>query len=289
MQHHAAALLMATLALGVAPIAASAASLNNHYEIDLENYRACKIDANGHRLSTCTGDDVRSASKYYLSTGTQGSISVTNAGVVKARIDGLAMDTGVSFPCPYQTDFDCNEGAGVCATGPGSSSVPKWNCLDDDDCDAYACDGGPQNDRACNPVNPDATCRSLANVTGVATVVFGGNQHAIAWIGGAATFKLIGDAGDAENGCTKICTMDTDATGKVDSNGLSCSVTGDAGCSTVEPYHVVKVFDMDGKVVAVPGVGAAFVMPSAFGVNDPVRYGDVCRGGSPPADCADDQ
>src|SRR6185369_5122046 len=135
--------------------------------------------------------------------------------------------------------------------------------------------------------NPDLYCRSLVSVKDIATVVFGGNQMAFTYVGGVLTYKLIGDTGDAANGCTKVCTMDTDSTGKINSNALTCSVYGD-GCSALDGYHLVKVLDMDGKVLAIPSVGAASTL-TGFGLNDPVQYGDVCRGGSPPPDCAYDQ
>lgn len=277
-------LIVAAVSIQLSSYAAIAASLNNHYEIDLQNYRACKVDADGHRLSTCLGNDIRSGSKYFLAGSTQGSISVTSAGVVKARIDGLSLDDGVSYACTYQS-FHCNTTTGFCLDGPGAGTT---TCTTDSQCSAYACDGGPQNDKGCNPVNPDAVCRSLASVTGIASVVFGGNELVFTSVGGVVTYKLLGDTADAENGCTKICAMNTDNLGKINSNALSCTVVGDGGCDGINGYHVVKVLDLDGKVVAVPGVGTA-TTNSGLGLNDPVQYGDVCRGGSPPADCADDQ
>jgi hypothetical protein len=285
--------------MGLSAQGAIAATLNNHFESDLENYRACKVDANGNRLSTCSGNDVRSGSKFHLTAGTQGSVTVTSNGTVKARIDGIAIDNGVSYTCSMHTNFLCDLAPGPnqyrCKTGPkslpGACGVPgqACACIYNYECAANACDAGPQTDRGCSPGNPDAACKSLANVTGIATLVLGGNATGIVYENGVFKFSLTGDNGDPANGCTALCTMNTNEYGKVNSDDLGCDVQGDAACTSVKPYHVVKVLDMDGKVLAVPSVGAATIGGGGFGVFDPAKYGDVCRGGSPPADCADDQ
>lgn len=278
---------MAALAFGAQVDAVSAATINDHYEIDLNNYRACKVDANGNRLYTCYGNDVRSGSQFYLAGGTSNSISVTNTGTVKARIEGLQWDFGTttSFACPNWT-CDLTVGSPTryrCLTGP----LTGQPCLNNPECEGYICDGGPHDGDTCNPASPDTACKSLVNADNVGTVVFGGNDASVTFVGGFATRVLNGDNSDPANGCTKLCTMNTNGSGIVDSASLSCTMDP-VGCS-IESYHVVKVLDHFGKVVAVPSVGDASTVPTAWGVSDVATNGDVCRGGSPPADCASDQ
>jgi hypothetical protein len=295
---------LTALAFGLSAHAAVAATFNNHFETDLENYRACKVDEDGNRLYSCHGDDVRSGSKFYIAHGQQGSITVTNTGTVKAKIEGLSIDNGVSYACQMNNTFQCELMNGQptqqyrCKTGPKSIpgacagySGTGCPCDAHADCSADACVGGPQNDKGCNPANPDAACRSLANVTGIGTVVLGGNTTGIKFDGPFAYFALNGDDADPANGCTKLCQLNTNASGVVNSDSLTCvSEPNTAPCTTsLKGYHVTKVLDMDGKALAVPAVGTATIGGGGFGVVDPARYGDVCRGGSPPADCAYDQ
>jgi len=254
---------------------AQAAPLNSHYEVDLDNYRVCKPDANGHVLGTCYRGDVRSPSKYFLNDSTQGSIT-DNGTAVKLRINDIRIDYGMSFACQNET---VNCVSNVCPITGAFCGGPT--------CTAPACQGGPQDGKNCNPLSPDTVCKNLDNVAHFGDVVYSSN-----YAGGEITvfgvlFKLLGDASSPDEGCTKICAFGTlnDAsptTGKVDNNALTCTVVGD--CSSIQGFQRVTVVDNEGNILAVPAIGNAWLQTFTQDT-DPASYGDACRGGSPPADC----
>jgi hypothetical protein len=273
---------LATLGFVCAAIAtttlAHAAPLASHYETDLDNYRVCKPDGDGHVLGTCSLDDVRSPSKYYLNAGTQGSITY-NGTTMKLRINDIRLDEGTSFACENETVVCIDN---VCPITGAYCGGPT--------CTEPACQGGPHDGLNCNTLSPDTVCKNLDGVAHFGDIVFEGNYAGFELVSSTFRFKLFGDASSPSTGCTKICPFGTlndssPSTGKVDDNALSCSTVGD--CSSVQGFQRVTIVDNEGSVLAIPAVGSAYIQSfvSSPIYGDPAKYGDACRGGSPPADC----
>jgi hypothetical protein len=253
---------------------AHSAPLNSHYETDLDNYRVCAPDEDGNVLGTCSFDDVRSPSKYYLNHDTQGSISY-NGTVVKLRINDIRIDEGTSFACENET-VPCVDN--ICPITGAFCGGPT--------CTAPACQGGPKDGKNCNPSSPDTVCKNLDNVAHFGDVVFQTNYAGFELVSGFP-FKLYGDASSPGTGCTKICAFGTlndssPSTGKVDSNSLTCELVGD--CSQEQGFHRVTVVDVEGNTLAIPSVGKAFILTIGY-EGDPAALGDACRGASPPDNC----
>jgi hypothetical protein len=299
-----------TLALAAGP--AWAASVVNHYETDLQNYRICA--GTQAELGSCKTSDgangTRSPSRLHLPDGSQGSITVTSSNVVKLKIEGLKMDNNVDFPCaqePYTCSCNLPNCGGTCITKP--IGAPAKGCDADADCDYDTCQGGPKDRHYCdNQASESAECETMDNHAAVGAVVFHGNASGVVLTSFPFTeLKIFGDGGDPVAGCMKVCPFGTtadatpDGVGEVDSNSLTCdagpkSCTGGSNfgaacvtgtqcpgatcggpCSMLTTYHSVEIVDFEGNIVAVPGLGDASIITTSPMGGDVASDGDVCR------------
>jgi hypothetical protein len=79
----------------------------------------------------------------------------------------------------------------------------------------------------------------------------------------------------------KVCPFSLDSTGAINSNGLTCSTSGD--CSVIQDFFAVELRDPDDEILGIPGAGPAYIQ--SFGEDgDPARDGD-CNRSPLPADC----
>jgi hypothetical protein len=253
------------------------------YSTNLDNYRYC---SGGDPLATCSYDNTRAPSAFHLTRNSKASLSYNN-GIAKLRIDSLEVDTTHKpWPCVSQS-YSCGTSGGggcqsgkVCQAGPSTASC----CVTDADCGAVACNGGPQHDTACTN---DASCEKIDGSKHW-TAVFRGNQAS--FVTGQPLPIPFLLRGDDETGCMMACdftieTAGSTAIGTVNSNGLTCQMSGD--CMMVPTFHHVEIIDPDGQVMAIPAWGTAQIVegfPMTKG--DPAKVGDACLTVVPkPGDC----
>jgi hypothetical protein len=252
---------------------------------NLDNYRVCAGDS---PLDTCAYADVRSPSVYHLTNNTKGTV-VYNGTTAKIRIDSIELDTRhPNYSCVSQSYTCSADNASPCTKkckGPrGDLPYPSSCCATDADCQAVACNGGPQDDRACSTAND---CLKLDDSRHW-NVVLRGNENAYTCPSGPpCQFQLHGDADGT--GCMIACDFTLDVAGSptigsVNNNSVSCQMSGD--CWYTPNFHHVEIVDPDGNVVAIPKVGNVTIYENFLSSDDPAKFGDACRTQNPPpADC----
>ena len=82
--------------------------------------------------------------------------------------------------------------------------------------------------------------------------MFRGNRSGVKYVSPSWHYRLFGDGA---SGCMKVCAFSLGSTGAINSNGLTCSVTG-SGCG-IDSFHAVEIRDPDGEILAIPTAGPA--------------------------------
>jgi hypothetical protein len=258
------------------------------YSTNLDNYRVCAGD---EPLGTCAYEDVRSPSVYHLTNGTKGTLVYTGT-VAKVRIDAIELDTNhPAYPCVTQSYHCVPSSGGTCpkkCEGPRGEGTNPPCCATDAECQALACDGGPQDDRGClAPAPAPAECRKVDDSRHWSAVFRGNDAEYECPVGVPCPFLL---RGDDDSGCMVVCDFTLESagsatSGSVNNSSVSCQTTG--ACWYTPAFNHVEIRDPEGNVVAIPKWGNAKIIegfPSQS--DDPAKIGDACRTEvPPPADC----
>jgi hypothetical protein len=170
--------LVLAAAVLLAPRAALAVTHTTQISTNMENYRVCADPT----LGTCTYDEIRSPSEYYIPDGNKISVYLKSDGKVDIKSDALSIDSGLpaaacsyedyacvasqcadgpfkAKPCSYTTCIGGPNSGGSCAAG-GPSACPGGFCRGNV-CGDYTCQGGPQDNRRCLQAYATTDCNDF--------------------------------------------------------------------------------------------------------------------------------